>query len=529
MPINETAQSNGFISRVLELTSTHAPWHRRLWRTGTLRVGAELLDEVLNPELPESALSDMKKHFRHAVQTDPGVADHGNSMSSVLGRLCKGVTEQSHSWLGVKAHVERIGESYLRTWAEVFAKSEKIEIEGAARRITAHLVDSGYHKMSIHSWIKALQASDEETTIMDFLLEAERRLASPEGEYTFCIPVENQPPFETGKGKTPGWMNSSETAAWKRQYAPMARAIRQEGSFCISVKAHDFNSAVDRARARAFDFQNKFDLGARQDLRICSKMWSKEKGATYSVRSTDRKIEVKSLELQGSLQNLDSTETMSSALALVHPLRTSPAHLALMSGWSAIESLLIGIADKQDSLAAERFATIVAASMIRAEITKLAWIYSEDFDDDVAQQIKDAPDNLTRAKIFQVRAMMEPSTPMDFSSPLSRLAFNRIQPALTNPKAEVEKISTILQREFIRLYRKRNLIAHAGKTQDVTLHSTSELASPLIGAGIDRIVYVGLKYRLTPIELSARLEAKMSQLTPATAAHPGNSMDLFEF
>lgn len=530
MPIIETTQNSGFISRVLELTSTHAPWHRRLWRTGTIRFGTELLEEVVNPSLPESALSDMKKHFKHAVQSDPGVADRGKSMFSVLSKLGKGAAEQSHSWLGVNAHVERISADYLKTWAKVFdSNSTQIDAEGAARRITAHLVDSGYHKMSLHSWIKALEKNNEKTTVSDFLLEADRRLSSPEGTYTFCVPVETKPPFEVGNGANPGWMNSTETATWKRRNAPDARSIRQEGSFCISVKARDFNSAVDRARARVFDLQNKFDLGTRRDLRICSEMWSKEKGATYPVKSTDRKIEVKSLELQGKIQSLESAESMANALALVHQLRTSPPHLALMSGWSAIESLLIGTADERDSVAAERFATIVAASLIRAELTGLAWEYAKDIDDDVSRSIKDAPDNLARAKIFQVRAMSESCTPIMFSSPLNGLALERIRPALTDPEGEIKKTSTILQREFIRLYRKRNLIAHAGKTQDMTLHSTSELVSPLIGAGIDRIVYCDLKYGLTPIELSARLEAKIPHLQPATDNDPGNSIDLFEF
>ncbi|WP_329414597.1 hypothetical protein OG563_18030 [Nocardia vinacea] len=41
---------------------------------------------------------------------------------------------------------------------------------------------------------------------------------------------------------------------------------------------------------------------------------------------------------------------------------------------------------------------------------------------------------------------------------------DRIRPLLTTPRKEVTRIAEILNREFTRLYRKRNLIVHGGHT-----------------------------------------------------------------
>lgn len=527
MPIVEEPRFEGFIARVLELTSTHTPWHRRLWRSGTLQLARELLDECTNPDLPDTALKDMKSHLEHALGTDPGIGDRGKALKPALRGIQQGVTEGSHSWLALRAHLERMSAGYLSNWAAEFESDKLVEIEGTARRITAHILGEGYHKSSLYTWITALKRDPGIITVPEFLRQAEDRLSKSEREYTFCIPISTTPPFDIGEGVSPGWMDSSETSNWKSTYAPNAESVRHQGSFLLAVKARDINTAADRARAHLFDLQTKFELGAKRPIRICPRMWSKDKGGTYPTRGTDRIVEIQSFELHDGIRSLETPDFIVSALTLVQPLRTSPPHLAVMSGWSAIESLLIGVGDQPDVLAAERFGRIVAASMIRAELTTLAWKYCKEHEDETATAITRCVDNADRARKFQMRACE--SSPVRFSADVDNLALSRIRPALGDPRGEVEKIQKILTREFIRLYRKRNLIAHAGRTQDTTLHATTETVSPLIGAGIDRIVYVGLKYHLNPIQMSALVEAKIPYLVPASTTNPGNLVDIFEF
>ncbi|MDV7991590.1 integrase [Rhodococcus sp. IEGM 1374] len=526
MALVEDPQSIGFVSRMLELTSTDTPWNRRLWRSSTLRLAQEVLDECVNPDLPESALKDIKSHFEQAMGTDPGIADRGKSVKKHLNDIKGGVSSASHSWIALEAHLKRMHLDYLTNWASEFENGRPVEVEGAARRITAHILDAGYHKSSLYTWIRALQKESDDTTVADFLRAAGGRLALPERDFTFCVPISTIPPFVVAGGASPGWLSAQETREWKKSHAPNADSIRHQGAILLTVKARDINGAVDRVRAQIFDLQTKFELGARHPIRICDRMWSKDKKNAYGTQATDRIIEVRTFELSGGIRELTTPDFIVSALALVQPLRTSPPHIAVMSGWSAIESLLVGVGDHPDVLAAGRFATIVAASMIRAEFTQLAWTYAEQFDDAVATQIKGCADNVDRAKLFQMRAC---SSDIVFTRETDNLALKRIKPALGDPRGALEKAQNILRREFVRLYRKRNLIAHAGQTQEQTLHSTTETVSPLIGAGVDRVVYVGLKFGMKPIQLSAMLDARIPYLTPASASEPGNLLDLFEF
>lgn len=528
MPFIEQPQHQGFVARMIELTSSRTPWHRRLWRTGTLRLGNELLIESANPALPDAALKDMRGYLQQAIGPDMGVGEHRRELQAALQAIRPGITESSHGWLVLREHLHRSDSMYLENWAKHFASRREVDVETAARKILSHLFDHGLHKNSVYAWLASIHGGNDEVSVSDFIREAAYRTASPPRIHTFCVPVSTKPSFLTSGRGAEGWMDATETSRWKQTHAADAQSIRHQGAFLLALEARDINAAVDQARAKIFDLRAQFELGARRPVQICDHMWSKDRGKAYATRATDRSIEIRSFERLDCLAALDTPSFLSNALALIEPLRNSPPHLAIMSGWSAIESLLVGDADDRDSVAADRFATIVAASMLRAELTALAWAYSKDGIDDTSTAIAECATNSERAKIMQRTAMCRDG-PLPLSQETDNLALARIRPALTDPKSEISKIKAILAREFMRLYRKRNLIAHAGHTNEETLHLTSEIMTPLIGAGIDRIAYAGLKYDIQPIELSATLEARIPYLTPATAAAAGNLIDLFEF
>ncbi len=129
-------------------------------------------------------------------------------------------------------------------------------------------------------------------------------------------------------------------------------------------------------------------------------------------------------------------------------------------------------------------------------------------------------------RLFQIHLQSNP--PLALSA-VDGLAIGRVRPALSNPRAEVEKITDILTREFTRLYRKRNMIVHGAQIQESSLHSLSETLAPLIGAGIDRVVHVGLKFEVPPIELSAIADSRLHYLTPSSPTDPGNLLEMLEF
>ena len=89
----------------------------------------------------------------------------------------------------------------------------------------------------------------------------------------------------------------------------------------------------------------------------------------------------------GRLQDLTTADYLANTLALVEPLQTAAPHIAVMSGWSAIESLLVGPADREDIVAARRFSLIIAASLMRAEFTLLAKTYTAENDDALIEAV----------------------------------------------------------------------------------------------------------------------------------------------
>ncbi|MFE6919452.1 hypothetical protein ACFVAV_00245 [Nocardia sp. NPDC057663] len=60
MPIVELPGQEGFVTRLREVVHSGAPWHRRLWRGGTLQIAQELLDESVTPGMPDRAIEDLR-------------------------------------------------------------------------------------------------------------------------------------------------------------------------------------------------------------------------------------------------------------------------------------------------------------------------------------------------------------------------------------------------------------------------------------------------------------------------------------
>lgn len=384
------------------------------------------------------------------------------------------------------------------------------------------------HKNSLYGWVRSIQEdSSVSLTIGEFLREANQRLNRAKRQFTFCVPIETRVHFQITNAQTPGWMDATATAAWKRQHARSAASVRHYGSFLLEAEAHDVNSAAEQARSLISDLEAKIEIGTRAPIKVSAMMWSLEKGGDFPTRATNRLISVPAFERLGHVHDLAMPTYITNTLAFIHPLRTSAPHIAVMSGWSAIESLLVGPSDESDVVAAARFSLIVASSMVRAELTTLSRRYADLDQTAFGEEMRKCPQNIDRARLFQMRACA--TDPIDLKDTLDNLALVRVRPALKDPTRVVGKIATILRREFIRLYRKRNMIVHGGQIHENNLHSISDTLAPLIGAGIDRIVHVGLKYGIPPIELSALAEARLNYLIPATESRPGNLLDILEF
>lgn len=530
VPITEPSRLGGLTDRILELTSTQAPWHRRLWRGGTMELAQEFLTDSVRPGAREIAIADRRTHLMEAVRTDHGIDDFGKRIETLAKGISTDTDETSHAWIALRHHLGEMNDAYLTNWADALdtppSNRPRIDAEGAARRITAHILSSGMHKNSLHRWLRDVQSKSKAVTPGDFLRQADQRLKAPEKVFTFCVPVDKLPPFEVKPETAPGWMTASETADWKRRHAPEAKPARHQGSFLLETTARDVNAAADAARDVIAHLRTKFQLGSRNSIGIHPTMWSMQKRSGFPTLATNRMINLTAFDRLGRLQDLTIADYLANTLALVEPLQTAASHIAVMSGWSAIESLLVGPPDREDIVAAGRFSLIIAASLMRAEFAWLAKTYIAENNDAEAQSLDDCESNIERAKLFQMLAFTRPG--LTLTNVTDNLALQRVRPALQNPRREITNIAEILTREFTRLYRKRNMVVHGGQIRGANLHSISETLTPLIGAGIDRIVHAELQFGVPPIELSAIAEARVDYLSPTTSGSGGGLLDLLE-
>ena len=227
MPIIEPPWLSGLTDRILELTSTQAPWHRRLWRGGTMELAQEFLTDSVRPGAREIAIADRRKHLMEALRTDHGIADFGKRIETLAKDISTDTDETSHTWIALRHHVAEMNDAYLTNWADALdsppSNRPRMGPEGAARRITAHILSSGMHKNSLHRWLRDVQSKFTAVTPGDFLRQADRRLKAPEKLFTFCVPVDKLPPFQVSPETAPGWMTAGETADWKRRNAPEAK------------------------------------------------------------------------------------------------------------------------------------------------------------------------------------------------------------------------------------------------------------------------------------------------------------------
>jgi hypothetical protein len=191
------------------------------------------------------------------------------------------------------------------------------------------------------------------------------------------------------------------------------------------------------------------------------------------------------------------------------PLQSGTSSAAIAGGWAAIESLLSEPRTKRAD-PAERLATIVACSFPRAELTDLAYAVIDN-GGELATRVRALATNREKARL--IAELILNGTLPELRSWSDRAAVGRIRELLASPREVVSRIRDHIHDTFARLYRQRNLILHAGLTQAVALRSTLRSASPLVGAGLDRISHARFVGGMRPLQLAGRARTAIENLT----------------
>jgi hypothetical protein len=117
---------------------------------------------------------------------------------------------------------------------------------------------------------------------------------------------------------------------------------------------------------------------------------------------------------------------------------------------------------------------------------------------------------LTGSARWSLARGLEPNLPI-LRGRRSMAAARRMSKLLGHPAAVLMDVRAHVAECFRRLYRVRNVILHAGRTDPVGLRATLRPAPPLVGAGMDRIAHAHLVSGTAPLELVARAELEIAR------------------
>lgn len=524
----KTGNLDGLVPRLLELTSRKTPWHRQLWRAGTLEVVREMLGEALIPGTRETALKHMRRHVEEVLSRDEGA-------TTTKAQLLKNIKEFSNQPSGddyfvqmAERYADELAKDYLPNWAQILEDEERcksLNVEGTARRLISHLLYRGLPNATVYSFFNELENDQSRISISDALRQIDAREKRSPTYYTFAVPLVAAPSF-LHYAAPENWLTAKDLKEWKHKHAPRAEKVRHHGGFLLRVSARDINEAADEAINQLTQLKFKFWAGSSNRFTISDVMWSEETKASFLThhQKNNDALKIRAFERAETLHDLHLSAKTRNILAVMEPLRMDNAQVAIVNGWTALESLLVG-SQEDDILGAERIATIVAASYFRTEMAWLAKNFVDSYSGTCPHASSIAAMDSSSERIRAMSELLESGERFPDLSAVDRLAIEKMRVALSAPLKYFNKTRELLTTEFRRLYRKRNLIVHSGKALDFGIETTAERMTPLIVNGVDQILIGEIQHDLDPIEFAAQVRFAADHL-PASGG--GRDYPLFE-
>jgi hypothetical protein len=511
---------NLIAARMLDYFSTRTHWHRTLWNAGTVLA----LREVLEASEAQNAGHLSERSVRGAVVTalrllkdDPGIGTAAERIALTESLTVDGEAKNEIHYKGLEYEqihqlVDRAAPLYIQRWAEALAADVPLPPERASRAIASHLLDIGFNSNFLHRWWSyRLQIQQTEIPLAEIVTEAAQLSNKPEQNYAVLVPFpsELKPPRELLPPES--WMDATTVSAWVHtNVLDMPTDLHQQGGLLLTIPALDPESAVQLAAERVELFAARVLLSLRKQIHNCGIAWVRGQTKTYSIERLIRGIKIGAMHRENRIWlETEADPYIDPAIELLAPLQSGATTTAIAGGWAAIESLL-GEPKNKRADPAERLATIVACSFPRAELTYLAYVL-RDQDEAFAEQLSTRPENRDKAA-FVAASILDGSCPAP-ASWADKAALARMAEVLQTPVETLGTIKDHIHDSFARLYRQRNLILHAGRTHAVALRSTLRGATPLVGAGLDRVCHARFADGVTPIQLAGRARTALSTVS----------------
>lgn len=507
--MNEKFVVNLVEARLLDYFGRRTDWQRRLWNPGTVTVLQETLESVdllRHGHVRPAAVKELAAVARRRAGPDLGVGTEAPraALKAALDHLQKDPADlvARHQ---VEASLEGMEAGYLDRWGAVLsAAPEALAPEAASRLLAGHLLGLGFSPDYLHRWALWLAKTREPQTLAALFREAHGVATRPARRWKVLVPFTA---LERHEQRMPSeWLDPAEVAAWMEQNTPGV-LMRHNGGLLFETEARDRWAAVEEVGDLIESLAARVAVGVPGTPRFEPHHEVLVAGAseTFSLSRPRRQVDIHSLKRQNALFSLAEpalSGRLRSAIDLVVPLETGAPGAAVAGGWASLEAALARPGTSSVQAAAD-LAALVACSFPRAELTPLTYAYAQENEDQLSRSLSRASSNLERCAILGTA--IEQGSPIALRRRSDQAALERVRGVLADPGAVLSRVCGYVEEALQRLYRQRNMVLHAGKTDSVAMPAVLRSAPPLVGAGLDRLVHDALaKGESDPLRLVAR-------------------------
>ena len=516
------------VARLRDFFGATTGWQRTLWNSGivlTLREILQASEQVANGVLSDASLRSAASWAIIVAGRDPGAGD--DARKKQVQRALRsddkgdGIALRSAQYRTIQIIADEMEPAYLSRWATALRNPQNCPgPERTARAIGSHLLDAGFSSDFLHRWWTYKCKYEPGTkALAEIVDDAAALLAQGPRSFEILVAFEHAPKgVPSGKPKAE-WLPNKEVSKWLSKHKFNVRGLRQRGGMKLLVEARDPLSAAELATETIDRLISRVSLGSETRNRLVPlpQIWIGGERDPLPLTPRRRRVEIHALHRENRLYDLSEFSIVDAAMELVAPLDSEPPSPAVAGGWGAIEALLTGPGDPERVLAADRMASLVACSFVRAELTTLSY-QAEKEGGPIAVALKACLTNRDRCGVLA--KTIQDGVPVAFTNDSDLAALARITALYASPSATLRDIEGHVSTCFRRLYRHRNMVLHGAKTDALGLRACLRTAAPLVGAGLDRIAHAWFVESRHPLELAARARLRLDTLGTAGACSP---------
>lgn len=504
------------LARVIDYSTPYEAWPRRLWDLGTVLALRELHEScawVAEGALHQPAVDWQKAKLLPLLGPERALGD--SHLRQKLTHILKGALHAPSSTARELADlIDLIDAGYLARHASELDAGAVMKVERLARTVSSHLLDTGFSMPAVQRWARGHQGRGLSPS--DLLRDAQALLDAGPQRYEILLPCSKIPHRQALTAGVETYRPRRAAIDWLQERGHPV-PDRLEGAFCFPISARDPHAAADQARELAERLMARDTFGARDGhLQITGELYVQDLPRSLPVHRESRFGRIPSLLQEKQMYTVTAERgRLDAALELAAPLNDGSTAAAVSGAWAAAESLLFSGADQTSEkdergrvVIATRLAKLVACSWPRAELTALSYRLDPTSDPALHDRLNQAHANQERAAVLEqaLRAGTTVTPAQSSRAASDTRALERMRQLVADPAPLLREVALVCERSFRRLYRSRNVIAHAGATSALAHTATLRVSAPLLGAALDRIAHAYLVKQVDPLVLAAQAE-----------------------